>query len=969
MRKKAGWFMPQMESDKKSTSIAAIFCESHGGQSGLDRTAQMFCADDSEIAIQLIRIPPPSGAVQSQSSKSHPFPSQTSNCAPKTVVDEVMRSPSTSSPWEKASSLAEAIAMAKGKRLIIVEDHSLVDLESRNWLTHYFRAPFINEGKNQNPVPDSSSQILVYNVPLLSDSLIKTVCLFCFHLLTRALLGIRKSIFKPGLAVLDKSVADRVLSKIRDSTFSRTQPGQRKPDDRGGQQLVLEEFLSLAFIQGIPIVEIERSQRSTGSGLASSISLRAIVATSWRVLKFRWNQIQFPALAVPSGLGPSPACRREILNEGVVNDQSVLVHRSLVDAACGVQSSPAKTWWIHLVASCALLLLGGLLLLSQANYPLFEPDEARNAEISANLLASGQWTCMRLNGEPYRNKPPGLFWAIAISFKTFGFSSWATRLPSILSTLGTIAVVLVLGKKLVGFSAAFSGALILMLCCGFMITARYAIMDPGFTCCVVTTALALILAEGSQWRYLAPGCELVSEEKTLTAQLRCEFWLLLAGLAAGVGTMIKGPAILILTLPPVILAYALADRLSFFTFRRAIVFFFPLLLVSLPWYLRVLIVDPEFFNEFFWRHHVLRFSNAFDHEAPWWFYIPMIFVMAFPASYLFPFLAAYLFSRTPQCVQSRTPAVGFLFLAGSWIIVFFSCSHSKLPTYVLPALPFLSLVLGAMLNAVLFQSGAEHTKSNFEGSDARAMVSWRHGISHRFKTKWATEYLPALPKISPLGFVLMSVLIVVALWSVWKQPLPLSLGQMSLFWVAMAGVAILPWWMTCQRRMVWGCLAVTGFGLMFTLTHLLVPTIADQRSVIKVIVQLKANAELAQVPVAFFDKHPYGAGLFIEPEAVHYFAVEQAVEFCDFLKLHPLAIIVSDKEKIDRYCDTLEAKLDFQPTPVDDEVYISRPKSNWKALRQLTSARRSMIRNTLQENSSSQASPEPGSLKGRTKLY
>ena len=87
-----------------------------------------------------------------------------------------------------------------------------------------------------------------------------------------------------------------------------------------------------------------------------------------------------------------------------------------------------------LVLSLGLLLLtaGVLFFAGLGQLPLVEPDEGRNAEVGREMLVTGDWITPHFNGLPYLDKPVVYFWMVAASFKTFGISESAARLPSAL---------------------------------------------------------------------------------------------------------------------------------------------------------------------------------------------------------------------------------------------------------------------------------------------------------------------------------------------------------------------------------------------------------------------------------------------------------------------------------------------------------------------------------------------------------
>src|SRR5207248_6968219 len=94
------------------------------------------------------------------------------------------------------------------------------------------------------------------------------------------------------------------------------------------------------------------------------------------------------------------------------------------------------------------------------------------------------------------------------------------------------------------------------------------------------------------------------------------------------------------------------------------------------------------------EHNVVRFVSPFDHERPVWFYGPILLGGLLPGTLLVFAFARYLLATEPAETQGRCPELGFLLLAGGWCVFFFSLSGCKLPTYILPAFPFLALAVG-----------------------------------------------------------------------------------------------------------------------------------------------------------------------------------------------------------------------------------------------------------------------------------
>src|ERR1700722_4974301 len=66
---------------------------------------------------------------------------------------------------------------------------------------------------------------------------------------------------------------------------------------------------------------------------------------------------------------------------------------------------------------------------------LMDDVDAVQAQIARNMLTSGDWVTARLDGIPYLEKAPLIYWLIAICFKIFGAYDWVARIPMVLAAL------------------------------------------------------------------------------------------------------------------------------------------------------------------------------------------------------------------------------------------------------------------------------------------------------------------------------------------------------------------------------------------------------------------------------------------------------------------------------------------------------------------------------------------------------
>lgn len=330
---------------------------------------------------------------------------------------------------------------------------------------------------------------------------------------------------------------------------------------------------------------------------------------------------------------------------------------------------------VRLRSLMLVLILPALLLYPTLNYRLFEPDEGRYAQIPREMLAAGEWVVPTLQGIAYLDKPPLFYWLVAMSYQAFGVTEIAARLVPAIAVHLTILGVYLLGRRSIGERGALWAALFLMVSPGYLGVARLLLLDGLLTLWVTLSMLCAF-------------------EAVRTGRLLWGWWWA-AAIASGLGFLTKGPISEVLLFPP-LLAFAWLSRgaSARVGWRATLGFGLLVLLVNCPWYLGILFKQPEFLGYFFWQHNVMRFLQPFDHLQPVWYYVPILLGGFFPAiviagSYLWQHLGTSM-STSVRCSLSG----GFWFLAGCWCVFFFSCSGSKLPTYILPAFPPLCLALG-----------------------------------------------------------------------------------------------------------------------------------------------------------------------------------------------------------------------------------------------------------------------------------
>jgi 4-amino-4-deoxy-L-arabinose transferase-like glycosyltransferase len=293
------------------------------------------------------------------------------------------------------------------------------------------------------------------------------------------------------------------------------------------------------------------------------------------------------------------------------------------------------------------------------------------------MLARGEWVVPYLQGQPYLDKPPLLYWLVMGSYSVFGVHDWAARLVPALAVHVCVLLVYLLGRRSLGERSAFWGALLLALMPGFLGMGRLLLLD-GVLALWVTLAL------------------LAAFEATRGPSLRRGWWLLSAA-ACGLGVLTKGPVILVLVAVPLWLHRRLSGAEGRLGWGARLAWVGMALGLALPWYVAVGLRAPGFARHFLWEHNVLRFLAPFDHLEPVWYYLPPLLLGLLPGTLLLLSFLRFLGTGDPETAARRPPALGFVLLAGLWCVLFYSLSGSKLPTYILPAFPPLALALGHFL--------------------------------------------------------------------------------------------------------------------------------------------------------------------------------------------------------------------------------------------------------------------------------
>jgi 4-amino-4-deoxy-L-arabinose transferase-like glycosyltransferase len=328
---------------------------------------------------------------------------------------------------------------------------------------------------------------------------------------------------------------------------------------------------------------------------------------------------------------------------------------------------------------------------------LMDDVDAVHAQIARNMLQSGDWVTARLDGVPYLEKAPLVYWTIAFSYKAFGAHDWAARIPIALSAVALAWLIAALGTWAFGRRAGFYSGLIMATCVGLFLFTRILIPDVMLT---FTVALAM-------WAFLRVLDENESHPR---------FWAGMLVVSLGLGLLLKSLIGVVFPVAAGVIYLFLTRQLfsagawrRFHPFSGVLI----VLLVAAPWHVLATLRNPPYFNftlhsgpgeyhGFFWfffiNEQLLRFLNLryprdYDTVPRLYFWLFHL-LWLFPWSVYFPAIAKLSFKPIDRAGRTRLLALCWT----GFVLIFFTFSTTQ-EYYSMPCYPALALLLGAAVTA------------------------------------------------------------------------------------------------------------------------------------------------------------------------------------------------------------------------------------------------------------------------------
>ena len=318
------------------------------------------------------------------------------------------------------------------------------------------------------------------------------------------------------------------------------------------------------------------------------------------------------------------------------------------------------------LTAALLIILAVTILFGRLGRNVVFFDEAIYAEVSKEMVESGEWLTPHWNGHAWFEKPPAYFWVTALLFKIFGVSEFWARFASALSGLGVLLLAFLIARRI--YRNAWSGVLAILILLStqlFVYYARFGTTDTMLTLCILLPVYAYLRTEEDE-----------------------RFWLL-AGASCAMALMVKGAAGLIT--PAVLLVASLIDRrfLSILRSRWLWLGIAVAILIAAPWHLLMYWQHgDEFLSRYLSRHVVNRArSNVNEFNRGYGFYFSVLKNFVSPWAFILPF--ALIFARRPRSFV--------VIVLGVMVFVGYTLVQTKFQWYILPAIPAFAIVTGGFL--------------------------------------------------------------------------------------------------------------------------------------------------------------------------------------------------------------------------------------------------------------------------------
>lgn len=324
------------------------------------------------------------------------------------------------------------------------------------------------------------------------------------------------------------------------------------------------------------------------------------------------------------------------------------------------QRRQLATELITVFACCAFFFFYGL-----GSFGLVGADEPRYAQIAREMLARHDWVTPVLNEIAWLEKPVLYYWGAMVSYSIFGVHDWAARIPTaVMTSLMVLAAYFFMRRFRPG--SQLDAALIMASLAAVIGFGRAASTDMP-----LASMFAIGMLNWYAWY-----------------ETRQRRWLMGFYFFMALATLAKGPVAPFLA-GLIIVVFTILRREWKLILHTLDIFGLALyLVVALPWFILVQHANPQFLRVFIFEHNLERYgSDVFRHHQPFWYFGPVLLVG------LLPWMVFAISSFVRSVRDYRTSRFELFFMLWAALpVIFFSFSGSKLPGYILPAIPAFAIL-------------------------------------------------------------------------------------------------------------------------------------------------------------------------------------------------------------------------------------------------------------------------------------
>ena len=422
---------------------------------------------------------------------------------------------------------------------------------------------------------------------------------------------------------------------------------------------------------------------------------------------------------------------------------------------------------LSLLWLCAIAWVG--FLWNLGNIGLVDETEPLFAEAARQMTLTGDWITPYFNGETRFDKPPLIYWLMAVAYRTLGVNEWAVRLPSALCAIALTclgfytlqqfthskeearrneeearrneeghdtdrdtdtrmnvtmfppslsqspSLPLSPSPRLPLFlSTPWIGAALIALNPQTIAWGRTGVSDMLLVGCMCSALLAFFLG------YTLEEQREKAEFSTVSASRFPNKWYLTFYVLIALAILAKGPVGIVV--PALIVGcfgLYLGNFRQLWREMRPVSGILIILAIALPWYILVILANGQtYIDSFFGYHNFQRFTGVVNkHSAPWYFYFFVVLVGFAPWSIYLPvaiartrFWQRSYWRRQPRSAQLSLFA---LFWFGC-IFGFFTIAVTKLPSYVLPLIPAAAILVTLLWSDIIAGNEPENRRAKLE---------------------------------------------------------------------------------------------------------------------------------------------------------------------------------------------------------------------------------------------------------------